>query len=68
MVLYGMIKKKFGLFEINDSKYLADGALKVQLINDTIYDIHDTEEEAIKAIDGFIPNGKYIVMPIYIKE
>lgn len=64
-----MIKKKFGLFEINDSRYLADGALKVQLINDRIYDIHDTEKEAIEAIDGIgVPEGKYIVMPVYVKE
>lgn len=64
-----MIKKKFGLFEINDSKYLADGALKVQLINSRIYDIHDTEKEAIEAIDGIgVPKGKYIVMSVYVKE
>jgi hypothetical protein len=63
-------KIKYGIFVINDAKYLKDGALKLELINDNIYQYSDSEEEAIERVkEGFeIHQGNYVVLPVYVKE
>jgi hypothetical protein len=63
-------KIKYGIFVINDAKYLKDGALKLELINDNVYQYNDSEEEAIERIkEGYgIHQGNYVVLPVYVKE
>ena len=62
-------KIKYGIFVINDAKYLKDGALKLELINDNVYQYSDSEEEAIQRIQRFgIYEGSYVVLPVYVKE
>jgi len=63
-------KIKYGIFVINDAKYLKDGALKLELINDNVYQYSDSEEEAIQRVnEGFgIYEGSYVVLPVYVKE
>jgi len=66
----GKTKIKYGIFVINDTKYLKDGALKLELINDNVYQYSDSEQEAIKRVkDGFgIYQGSYVILPVYVKE
>lgn len=64
------IKIKYGIFVINDAKYLSDGALKLELLNDNVYQYSDSEEDAIERVNnGFgIYQGSYVILPVYIKE
>jgi hypothetical protein len=63
-------KIKYGIFEINDSRYFKDGALKLQLINDNVYQYSHSEEEAIERVNSGlgIYEGSYVILPVYVKE
>jgi hypothetical protein len=63
-------KIKYGIFVINNAEYLKDGALKLELINDNVYQYSDSEEEAIERVnEGFgIYEGSYVILSVYIKE
>jgi len=63
-------KIKYGIFVINNAEYLKDGALKLELINDNVYQYSDSEEESIERVnEGFgIYEGSYVILPVYIKE
>ena len=64
------IKIKYGIFVINDTKYLKDGALKLELINDNFYQYSQSEEEAIERVNEGIGiyEGSYVILPVYVKE
>ena len=63
-------KIKYGIFIINDAKYLKDGGLKLELLNDDCYQYNDTEEQAIERVNNGIGinQGSYVILPVYIKE
>ena len=62
-------KIKYGIFEINDAEYLDAGALKLQLINDSFYQYHNSEEEAISVVtEDYEYEGSYVILPVYVKE
>ena len=63
-------KIKYGIFVINDSRYLKDGALKLELINDNFYQYSQSEEEAIERVNEGIGiyEGSYVILPVYVKE
>ena len=64
------IQIKYGIFVINDNKYLNNGALKLELINDIVYQFSDSEEEAIRRVNNGIGiyQGDYVILPVYVKE
>ena len=63
-------KIKYGIFVINNAKYLKDGALKLELINDNVYQYSDSEEKAIERVNEGIGiyEGSYVILPVYVKE
>ena len=63
-------KIKYGIFVINDARYLKDGALKLELINDNVYQYSHSEEEAIERVNNGlgIYQGSYVILPVYVKE